>query len=56
MFCYQCGQSAAFPGGCTVQGVCGKLRSLLIYKTELTAALVGLARALERETKPSGRC
>ena len=43
MFCYQCEQSAA-PGGCTVQGVCGKTAPVANLQDELTAALVGLAR------------
>ncbi len=46
MFCYQCEQSAA-PGGCTVQGVCGKTAPVANKQDELTAALVGLARALD---------
>ncbi len=46
MFCYQCEQSAA-PGGCTVQGVCGKTAPVANLQDELTAALVGLARALD---------
>ena len=46
MFCYQCEQSAA-PGGCTVQGDVVKLHQLLTLQDELTAALVGLARALD---------
>ena len=41
MFCYQCEQSAA-PGGCTVQGVCGKTAPVANLQDELTAALVGL--------------
>ena len=45
-FCYQCEQSAA-PGGCTVQGVCGKTAPVANLQDELTAALVGLARALD---------
>ena len=46
MFCYQCEQSAA-PAGCTVQGVCGKTAPVANLQDELTAALVGLARACE---------
>ncbi len=46
MFCYQCEQSAA-PAGCTVQGVCGKTAPVANLQDELTAALVGLARALD---------
>jgi len=44
MFCYQCEQSAA-PGGCTVQGVCGKTAPVANLQDKLTAALIGLARA-----------
>ncbi len=50
MFCYQCEQSAA-PGGCTVQGVCGKTAPVANLQDELTAALVGLARALDVKAK-----
>lgn len=44
MFCYQCEQSAA-PGGCTVQGVCGKTAPVANLQDEVTAALIRLARA-----------
>ena len=44
MFCFQCEQSAA-PGGCTVQGVCGKSESVATLQDQVTAALIGLARA-----------
>ncbi len=46
MFCYQCEQSAA-PKGCTVQGVCGKTAPVANKQDELTAALIGLARACD---------
>lgn len=46
MFCYQCEQSAN-PSGCTVQGVCGKTAPVANKQDELTAALIGLARAGE---------
>ncbi len=46
MFCYQCEQSAN-PAGCTVQGVCGKTAPVANKQDELTAALIGLARAGE---------
>ena len=36
-----------FSGGCTVQGVCGKTAPVANLQDELTAALVGLARALD---------
>lgn len=44
MFCYQCEQSAN-PGGCTIQGVCGKTAPVANKQDELTSALIGLARA-----------
>lgn len=44
MFCFQCEQSAV-PGGCTVQGVCGKSESVATLQDQVTAALIGLARA-----------
>lgn len=46
MFCFQCEQSAA-PGGCTVQGVCGKTAPVANLQDQVTAALVGLARACQ---------
>lgn len=46
MFCFQCEQSAN-PGGCTVQGVCGKTAIVANKQDELTSALIGLARAAE---------
>lgn len=46
MFCFQCEQSAA-PGGCTVQGVCGKTAPVANKQDELTSALIGLARACD---------
>ena len=46
MFCFQCEQSAN-PGGCTVQGVCGKTAPVANKQDELTSALVGLARACD---------
>ncbi len=44
MFCFQCEQTAN-PKGCTVKGVCGKEANVANKQDELTAALVGLARA-----------
>lgn len=44
MFCFQCEQTAQ-PGGCTIQGVCGKTAPVANKQDQLTAALVGLARA-----------
>lgn len=46
MFCFQCEQSAN-PGGCKVQGVCGKTAPVANKQDELTAALIGLARACD---------
>lgn len=46
MFCFQCEQSAN-PGGCTVQGVCGKTAPVANKQDELTSALIGLARACD---------
>lgn len=56
MFCYQCEQSAA-PGGCTIQGVCGKTEPVANKQDELTSALIGLARAglAKGETKEATR-
>lgn len=47
MFCFQCEQTA---GGkaCTVAGVCGKNATVANKQDELTCALVGLARAAEK--------
>lgn len=44
MFCFQCEQTAGGKG-CTNAGVCGKLPDVANKQDELTAALVGLARA-----------
>jgi len=44
MFCYQCEQTAGGKG-CTVRGVCGKPPEAARKMDELTAALIGLARA-----------
>ncbi len=44
MFCFQCEQTAAGKG-CTIKGVCGKNTDVANKQDELTAALVGLARA-----------
>ena len=46
MFCFQCEQTAQ-PNGCTVQGVCGKTAPVANLQDELTAALIGLARAMQ---------
>lgn len=44
MLCYQCEQTAGGKG-CTKVGVCGKTPELASRQNELTAALIGLARA-----------
>jgi hydroxylamine reductase len=49
MFCFQCEQTAKGTG-CTISGVCGKKPEVAGKHDELTAALIGLARAAE------GRC
>jgi len=47
MFCFQCEQTAGGKG-CTKAGVCGKTAVVANGQDELTAALVGLARAAEK--------
>ena len=44
MFCFQCEQTAGGKG-CTVKGVCGKQPDTAARHDELTASLIGLARA-----------
>ena len=44
MFCYQCEQTAGGKG-CTRVGVCGKQPDVADKHDQLTAALIGLARA-----------
>ena len=44
MFCFQCEQTAKGTG-CTEKGVCGKTPEVANKQDELTAALIGLARA-----------
>lgn len=44
MFCFQCEQTAKGTG-CTEMGVCGKTPEVSNKQDELTAALIGLARA-----------
>ena len=46
MFCFQCEQTAKGTG-CTIGGVCGKKPEVAGKHDELTAALIGLARAAE---------
>ncbi len=47
MFCYQCEQTAGGKG-CTVSGVCGKNPDVANRQDELVGALVGLARAADK--------
>lgn len=47
MFCFQCEQTAGGKG-CTVKGVCGKEADIANKQDELTAALIDLALAVEK--------
>jgi hydroxylamine reductase len=49
MFCFQCEQTAGGKG-CTRLGVCGKTPEVAGKHNELTAALIGLARAAQGKT------
>jgi hydroxylamine reductase len=49
MFCFQCEQTA-FGTGCTRVGVCGKKPEVARRHNELTAAMIGLARAAQKRT------
>jgi hydroxylamine reductase len=49
MFCFQCEQTAGGKG-CTRIGVCGKTPEVAGKHNELTAALIGLARAAQGKT------
>ncbi len=51
MFCFQCEQAVGGKG-CTKVGACGKPAAVSNEQDELTAALIGLARAAE-STKPT---
>ncbi len=53
MFCYQCQQTANNTGCEGKSGVCGKKSDNANLQDELTGALIGLARALEGNSKPS---
>jgi hydroxylamine reductase len=52
MFCFQCEQTVGGKG-CTKVGVCGKNSVVANGQDELTAALIGLSRAVERAGKSS---
>lgn len=49
MFCYQCEQTAGGKG-CTKSGVCGKVPEVADLQDQLTATLIGLARAASGKT------
>ncbi len=51
MFCFQCEQTAGCKG-CTKAGVCGKSADVSNGQDELTGALIGLARAAEKNGRP----
>ena len=53
MFCFQCEQTAGGKG-CTVKGVCGKQPDIAAKHDELSAALIGLARAAKGK-KPGNK-
>ena len=48
MFCFQCEQTAGGTG-CTKIGVCGKKPEVADKQDQLVSALIGLARAAQRE-------
>lgn len=49
MFCFQCEQTAGCKGCMGAAGVCGKKADTAILQDELTGALIGLARSIEKE-------
>ncbi len=51
MFCFQCEQTAGCKG-CTKVGVCGKSADVSNGQDKLTGALIGLARAAEKNGRP----
>ncbi len=52
MFCFQCEQTAGCTGCTGRKGVCGKSAATARLQDELTGALVGLARALDKSAAP----
>ena len=52
MFCFQCEQSAGCTGCTGSAGVCGKSAGVAAAQDELTGALIGLARAADRDNAP----
>ncbi|SDO17640.1 hydroxylamine reductase [Eubacterium maltosivorans] len=53
MFCFQCEQTALGKGCTKHQGVCGKKDHTAHLQDELTGAMIGLARVMEREEAPN---
>lgn len=51
MFCFQCEQTAGCKGCTGAAGVCGKKADTAKLQDELTGALIGLSRAVERNEK-----
>ena len=51
MFCFQCEQTAGCTGCTKNAGVCGKTADVANLQDELTGALIGLARTIEKETQ-----
>ena len=52
MFCFQCEQTALGKGCTKHQGVCGKKDHTAHLQDELTGAMIGLARVMEKEEAP----
>ena len=52
-FCFQCEQTALGKGCTKHQGVCGKKDHTAHLQDELTGAMIGLARVMEREEAPN---
>ena len=50
MFCFQCEQTAGCTGCTGRAGVCGKTADVAQLQDELTGALIGLARAADRQS------
>ncbi len=51
MFCFQCEQTAKGTGCEGKAGVCGKQAPTAGFQDELTGALIGLARAVDGNTR-----
>lgn len=52
-FCFQCEQTALGKGCTKNQGVCGKKDHTAQLQDELTGAMIGLARVMEKEEAPN---